>query len=57
MARVEIVYTLALLGRRWTGESGGMRLWETGRRDADVGVDFFNPYSEWGSKGVRVVME
>ncbi|KAF3007441.1 hypothetical protein E8E13_003758 [Curvularia kusanoi] len=58
LARVEIVYTLALLARRWTGEkSGGMRLWETGRRDADVGVDFFNPYSEWGSKGVRVVME
>jgi hypothetical protein len=58
LARVEIVYTLALLVRRWTGDEGlGMRLYETGRKDADVGRDLFNPYSDFGSKGVRVAFK
>lgn len=56
LARAEIVYSLALLIRRWTGEKGsGMQLYETERKDVDIERDFFNPYSDFGSKGVRVV--
>ena len=56
LARAEIVYSLALLVRRWTGKGGmGMTLYETERKDVDVARDFFNPYSDFGSKGVRVV--
>ena len=58
LARVEIVYTLALLVNRWAGEAGDrMELYETARRDADIERDFFNPYPYLGSKGVRVVMK
>lgn len=57
LARAEIVYSLALMVRRWVGDEKmgmGMRLYETERGDADIERDFFNPYSDFGSKGVRV---
>lgn len=58
LARAEIVYSLALLVRRWTGEEGlGMQLYETERKDVEIQRDFFNPYSDFGSKGVRVVFK
>ncbi|KAF3051029.1 hypothetical protein E8E11_007735 [Didymella keratinophila] len=58
LARAEIVYSLALLMRRWTGEEGfGMRLYETDRKGVEIERDFFNPYSEFGSKDVRVVFK
>lgn len=56
LARAEIVYSLALLMRRWAGDEGmGMQLYETARKDVEIERDFFNPYSDFGSKGVRVV--
>ncbi|KAJ4382010.1 hypothetical protein N0V86_002336 [Didymella sp. IMI 355093] len=58
LARAEIVYSLALLVRRWTGDEGmGMQLYETKRKDAEIERDFFNPYSDFSSKGVRVVFK
>ncbi|KAJ4361505.1 hypothetical protein N0V95_001842 [Ascochyta clinopodiicola] len=60
LAKAEIVYTLALLVRRWVGdgkERRGMRLWETTRGDAEIERDFFNPFPALDSKGVRVVFE
>lgn len=60
LARAEIVYSLALVVRRWAGDGAtgmGMRLYETERRDVDIQRDFFNPYSDFGSKGVRVVFQ
>jgi cytochrome P450 len=58
LARAEIVYSLALLVRRWTGDEGmGMQLYETERKDVEIERDFFNPYSDFGSKGVRVVFK
>ncbi len=56
LARAEIVYSLALVVRRWAGDEGmGMQLYETERKDVDIERDFFNPYSDFASKGVRVV--
>lgn len=58
LARAEIIYSLALVVRRWAGDEGmGMKLYETERKDADIERDFFNPYSDFGSKGVRVVFQ
>lgn len=60
LARVEIVYSLALVVRRWIGDEKtgmGMRLYETNRKDVEIERDFFNPYSDFGSKGVRVVFD
>ncbi|KZM24039.1 uncharacterized protein EKO05_0004605 [Ascochyta rabiei] len=58
LARAEIVYTLALLVRRWAArgrEGMGMRLWETTRRDVEIERDFFNPFPALDSQGARVV--
>lgn len=57
LARTQIVYSLALVVRKWAGGGArgmGMRLYETEREDVDIQRDFFNPYSDFGSKGVRV---
>ena len=56
LARAEIVYTLALVVRRWAGEGAGMQVYETERRDVEIERDWFNPFPEIGSQGVRVVM-
>ena len=58
LARAEIVYTLALLVGRWAGDDGkGIELYETERRDAEIERDFFNPFPDLGSKGVRVLLK
>lgn len=58
LARTEMVYTLALMVRKWAGEQGtGMKLYETSRVDVDIAHDFFNPFPVLHSKGVRVVLE
>jgi cytochrome P450 len=58
LARTEIAYALALVVRRWAGESGkGMELYDTTRADADIEHDFFNPFPRFESKGVRVVLK
>lgn len=57
LARTEILYTLALVVRRWNSEGGGgMELFQTERVDADIEHDFFNPFPRFGSKGVRVIL-
>ncbi|KAH8732199.1 putative P450 monooxygenase [Phaeosphaeriaceae sp. PMI808] len=58
LAQTEIVYTLALIIRRWGGEKDGcMELYETTRADVDVEHDFFNPFPRFESKGIRVVLK
>lgn len=58
LARMEIVYTLALIVGRWVGEDGnGMELFETTRADADIEHDFFNPFPRSESKGIRVLLK
>lgn len=56
LAKTEIVYTLALVVRRWGGkDSKGMELFETTRADADVEHDFFTTFPSFKSKGIRVL--
>lgn len=58
LARTEIVYTLCVMVRRWCGIDGeGMQLFETTREDVDIVHDFFNPFSRFESKGVRVLLK
>ncbi|KAJ8114447.1 hypothetical protein OPT61_g3679 [Boeremia exigua] len=53
LARAEIVYSLALLVRRWAGDDGmAIQLYETERKDVEIERDFFNPYSDFVSKGL-----
>lgn len=58
LARTEIVYALALVVRRWAGETGtGIELYDTTWADVEMEHDFFNPFPRFESKGVRVVLK
>ncbi|KAF2748400.1 cytochrome P450 [Sporormia fimetaria CBS 119925] len=58
LGRVEIVYTLSSMVRRWCGDDGkGMELYRTTREDVDIAHDFFNPFARLDSKGLRVVLK
>ncbi|KAF2115780.1 putative P450 monooxygenase [Lophiotrema nucula] len=52
LAKTEIVYTLALLFRKYE-----MELFKTDQSDVDIAHDFFNPSARLDSKGVRVIIK
>jgi len=58
LARTEILYTLCVMLRRWSGGDGnGIEVFETTREDVDLEHDFFNPFPRLDSKGVRVLFK